>query len=323
MLESKQNVYQAVYYPLETAGLLRLAGRDRLAFIQRQTTNNTNQLSKETGQVSVLTTATARILDVFFVFISPKGEDNLYLLPLEGKTDATARYLKSRIFFMDQVTLSNESAAFCQYVVDGSQAAEGLRRAGFTILPMTDGVQQVEIDGQPGFLIGWRGLNQTGPAFRLVAPVQSAEYLQHVFQQAGMLALDQDTRESMRIESGLPASASEITEEYTPLEIGLGYAVSDNKGCYTGQEIIARQITYDKVTRQMVGLRLDQPVIPGSEVFAEDRPAGKITSAAQSQRLGPLALAVLKRPYFTPQTSVVVKQGDQTISAQVVELPFA
>ena len=323
MIEFEQNDCQAVYYPLVSAGILRLTGRDRLPFLQRQTTNNINQLSAETGQVSVLTNAAARILDVFFIFISPEGDESLFLLPLEGKADATARYLKSRIFFMDQVTLTNESPAYCQFIVDGCQAADALKRAGFTTLPMTDGIQHAELDGLPVFLIGWRGLNQPGPAFRLVAPAQSADNLQRVFQQSGMLSLDYDTREILRIESGLPAAASEISEEYTPLEIGLGYAVSDNKGCYTGQEIIARQITYDKITRQMVGLRLDQPVEQGSEVFAEDRSVGKVTSAALSPRLGPLALAVLKRPYFTPQTQVVVKQGEQTIRAQVVELPFS
>ena len=75
------------------------------------------------------------------------------------------------------------------------------------------------------------------------------------------------------------------------------HAVSGNKGCYPGQEVIARQLTYDKVTQRLVGLRLDEPVAPGGRLLAEGKPVGVITSAAVSPRFGAIALGVVKRPH--------------------------
>ena len=119
-----------------------------------------------------------------------------------------------------------------------------------------------------------------------------------------------------RVELGRPAAGAEMVEEYSPLEAGLAWACAENKGCYTGQEIIARQITYDKVTKTLVGLRL--PLLFGSDVLARDA-AGTVTSVAYSPALdAPVALAIVKRPYNTPGTAS--QAGDQ--EATVVSLPI-
>ena len=95
------------------------------------------------------------------------------------------------------------------------------------------------------------------------------------------------------------------------------------KGCYTGQEVLARQINYDKITRQMVGLRLETPVQRGAAVQVEGRGAGEVTSAVVSPRFGAIALAVVKRPHFEPGTVVMVASGEETARGEVVSLPFA
>ena len=125
--------------------------------------------------------------------------------------------------------------------------------------------------------------------------------------------------DARRVELGRPASGAELVEEYNPLEAGLAWACAENKGCYTGQEIIARQITYDKVTKTLVGLRLAGAVAQGSEVTVEGRPVGVVTSVAHSPSLNaPIALAIIKRPHNAPGTDAQV--GDQ--AATVVALPF-
>jgi folate-binding protein YgfZ len=102
----------------------------------------------------------------------------------------------------------------------------------------------------------------------------------------------------MRVEAGLPAAGAELSEDYTPLEAGLAAAISSTKGCYTGQEVLARQITYDKVTQHLCGLRLTRRAQPGGRVWAPDgSPVGRVTSAATSPRFGEIALAVVKRPH--------------------------
>ncbi len=313
---------QAVYYPVENAGVLKLTGRDFAAFVQRQTTNNVDQISAETGQVSVLTSPTGRILDMFFLFKPPDPAGSaLTILPLPDRAASTARYLKSRIFFMDQVTLQDQSTSFWQVIIDGPQGANALHQAGCgDSLPLTDGVISTTLAGAPVTIIGWRGL--AGHAFRLLASVESKGTIQSAFQEAHLLELSRDSQEILRIEAGLPGVNGELTEEYNPLEVGLPFAVSANKGCYTGQEVIARQVNYDKITRQLVGLYVENQVQAGSEVLAEDRPVGRITSSAQSPRLGALALAVLKRPYFEEGCHVQIMDGEKMIQARVSNLPF-
>jgi folate-binding protein YgfZ len=126
------------------------------------------------------------------------------------------------------------------------------------------------------------------------------------------------------VENRLPAPEAELTGDFTPLEIGLEAAVSTTKGCYTGQEVIARQLNYDKVTQHLVVLRMQAPGKAGERAWVEGRPVGLLTSAAQSLRFGPLALAVIKRPYHQPKTGVIIG-GDGKAGgtpAVVAELPL-
>jgi folate-binding protein YgfZ len=136
--------------------------------------------------------------------------------------------------------------------------------------------------------------------------------------------LQDQTYQILRVEAGIPAPRAELTEDYTPLETGLGWAVAEGKGCYTGQEVIARQLTYDKVTQHLVGLRLNRSAQPGKRVWAEGKPAGAVTSAVHSPRFGEIALAIIKRPHH--QAGTLVHAGDteaQSIPATVTSLPFS
>ena len=170
---------------------------------------------------------------------------------------------------------------------------------------------------------GFIGVRQDGydvPGVELIVPASQQETLWAQLGATGAVMLaDTAAYTARRVELGRPAPGAELTGEYSPLEAGLAWACAENKGCYTGQEIIARQITYDKVTRTLVGLRSDMLLERGAPVTADGREVGVVTSAALSPTEGrPLALAVIKRPYSAPGAAVAV--GDQP--AAVVELPF-
>ena len=125
--------------------------------------------------------------------------------------------------------------------------------------------------------------------------------------------------ERYRIELGRPLAGHELTNAYNPLEAGLAWTCADNKGCYTGQEIIARQITYDKITKSLVGLRSAHLLPVGAEIIADGRAIGTVTSAAESiGTQAPIALAIVKRPYH--EVGVAVTVDNQP--AEVVALPF-
>ena len=84
-------------------------------------------------------------------------------------------------------------------------------------------------------------------------------------------ALAPEDYETLRVEAGLPAVGHELTEDYTPHETNLAAWISETKGCYTGQEILARQVTYDKITRHLVGLKLDAPAQAAATIPSQGR----------------------------------------------------
>jgi aminomethyltransferase len=122
----------------------------------------------------------------------------------------------------------------------------------------------------------------------------------------------------LRLAAGLPYGDHEITEEYIPLEANLWHAVSFTKGCYIGQEIIARMESRGKLARRLSGIKLDAPVAEGSEVHVDKTVAGKVTTAGTIPGIGPVVLAYLKTASAEPGTRVTV----EGVSGVVAALPF-
>jgi len=305
------------YYVPPGAGYLRFDGPDRVAFLQRQTTNDVQALNPGHSVTTALTNATASILDLLQLIHEP-GEA-LGAVTLPGRAGDTVSYLKRRIFFNDNVTVADLSEEVAQIDLEGRGLEKMLRRAGIE-LPELDGVVSGTLGGVSVRLIGQRGLNGTG--YRLLFSEADRESMLDFLHGEGATPLPENEHEILRIEAGLPGTTSELTGEYTPLELNLDAIVSATKGCYTGQEVLARQVTYDKVTRRMVGLRLDGMGEPGMHVVAGGRSVGTVTSAVESPRLGPIALAVLKRPFHEAGTEVLVRSDGDEIQGTVLQLPF-
>jgi folate-binding protein YgfZ len=203
-----------------------------------------------------------------------------------------------------------------QVEVFGPAAALALAQIGLAQAPSPDEIVSLDLDGAALRAIG------TGQGCLLVVSSGQIEGVEGRLSAAGAVPLSQDAYEVLRVEAGRPGPARELTDEYTPLEANLDAAISDSKGCYTGQEIIARQITYDKITRRLAGLRLDALVTVGAAVQVEGRTVGAITSVVQSPRHGPIALAVIRRPHHAPGITVAVADAVGAISGVTVALPF-
>jgi folate-binding protein YgfZ len=305
-----------VYLPQVKAGYINIEGPDQIDFLQRQTSNDLNLLTDGRSLVTVLLNPAARILDVLRLV---KNKDALSALTLPGYAAETTRFLQSRIFFMDQVSLADQSSHFTQVDVLGADAPHTLERLGYSDLPGEDFITSSIIAGAPVFAIGQKGFQGLG--FRLLATAEASQDLEAALQQVNAEAITDDVHHILRVEAGLPAAGSELTDDYTPLETGLANLVSTTKGCYPGQEVIARQINYDKITRSLVGIKLERPAQTGARIMVEGKSVGVLTSYANSPRFGPIALVILKRPHNLPGTKVIVS-GDQEIPAQVTSLPF-
>lgn len=283
-------------------GILQLTDADRVDFVHRMTTNNIAALKLGQSAVTVLTSPVARMLYVFTVL--NRGDD-LWLLPAGTDGPQLARHLRGQIFFMDKVKVADLSESHRRLRLMGPAAVELLAQAD---LPTPEAETFAVKDNT--VVLNQQALDV--PGYEIVAPAEDVAALLARFEAGGAVPVDADTYNVRRIELGRPGAGAELVEAYNPLEAGLAWTCADNKGCYTGQEIIARQITYDKITKALVTLHSDELLAPGTELTAAGRTVGEVTSAAYSPRAeAPIALAVVKRPQNVVGT--VLDAGGQRV----------
>jgi folate-binding protein YgfZ len=300
-------------------GYLRILGADRLDFMQRQTSNDARVLAPDRAVLTALTSPTGRILDVLYLL---EEGDTIEAITLPGFGSKTYGFLQSRIFFMDQVTLIDASMDFDQIDLLGPSSAEIMQKLGIDRTPGPNQIQRDRIGQNPIRILGAHP--SIGMGIRLIVPAEKSLVVQNALNGAGAIALDPEDYLVLRVESGIPEASRELKEDYTPLEAGLQAIVSTDKGCYTGQEILARQITYDKVTQRLCGLKLNELPELGERAWVEDKTVGTITSVAESPRLGTIGLAIVKRPH--DQAGTILELGEQPgsgISGEVAPLPFS
>ncbi len=293
-------------------GVLLLSDSGRADFLQRMTTNDILALTPGTSTVTVLTSDVARSLFAFTVMCR---DDDLLLLPGEAEAAGLTANLRSKIFFMDKVQVGDISQHVKRARLIGPEGDEVLVRLGFDLTNADDGAWR-----RQGAVTAIKQVHFDVPGYELLIPTAALKPFLDQLQEAGATVLQDDAAYQIRrIELGRPVAGSEITDAYNPLEVGLEWTCAENKGCYTGQEIIARQITYDKVTKTLVGLRSEELLHPGAPVSIEGRAVGSVTSAAISPTSNaPVALAIIKRPANAAGTRVEVGGG----VADVTPLPF-
>ena len=139
--------------------------------------------------------------------------------------------------------------------------------------------------------------------------------------EAGAVAVSQAAAEIVRVEHGRPRYGVDLDNSVIPQEAGLnGRGVSFTKGCYVGQETVARLHYRGKPNRHLRGLRLSSPVSGGEELRLGERVVGRVASAVVSPELGPIALALVRRE---AEPGATVGVGEHGATAQITELPFA
>ncbi|MCW3019192.1 MAG: folate-binding protein YgfZ, partial [Solirubrobacterales bacterium] len=154
----------------------------------------------------------------------------------------------------------------------------------------------------------------------LLCDSSQTDALRAVLEAAGAVTVSEQTAECLRVEHGRPRYGLDLDDGVIPQEAGLNErAVSFTKGCYVGQETVARLYYKGKPNRHLRGLRLSAPAAPGDELRLGERPVGGVGSAVLSPRLGPIALALVRRE-AAPGSTVSV--GEAGASAEVLELPF-
>lgn len=301
---------RAVVINRSAEGRVHVLGRDRLDLLHRMSTNDVKELPVGHARQTVLTTAIARMVDA--PWLLNRGETALMVTGV-GRATAVRRWLAGYIFFRDEVKLTDASAELGQVGLYGKQAAN----VADALFPSAAALAEDTFFEREGVLV-WRGRPLAGDGFTLIAPTAQMESLQTQLAERGAILADEATYNLLRLAAGQPEAGYELTEAYIPLETDLWGAVSFSKGCYIGQEIIARMESRGKLARRLVGVALSAPVEVGAKIMAAGAEVGTITSFGVLPEVGPAALSVLKSGACEPGTAVEVNG----VSGVVRALPF-
>lgn len=310
---------------LSYRGLVRVTGADRQRFLHAMVSNDTKSLQPGQGCYATFLTNKGKMVADFVVYADPDA----YLLDLEPHV--VRPFIEAIEWFVisEEVTFHDESAQWGLLSLQGPRAAELLTLALDLQVPDLPTYAHT-LCALAGHQVRLIRRSHTGePGYQLLAPLAalpelwSALWQHHEACDAWPVGLE--TLEVLRIEAGIPVYGRDMTDETLPVEANLVEAISYTKGCYIGQETIARLDARGHVNRQLVGLLLDGEALPepGAKILASDREVGWITSVAHSPaRQQNVALGYVRREVWAPGTPLEVHTNGRTMRAVVVELPF-
>lgn len=281
-----------------STGVLSIAGVDRVAFLQGQLTQDVRNL--QTGQSLPAAGLSPKGKLLYFGRILATPERLLLLVPTAVTELVRAHLTKYAAF--QKVTLADVSEEFLLAGLYGPGAAQ---------IEPPEGTIRLAADGEL--------------ASGIFAPAGGHEELDRLLATAGSVPVSEATAEILRIEAGRPRLGCDADESNLPDEVHLQAAISTTKGCYVGQEVVARLRTYGRLNRRLVGFRFsERPLAPGTIFPAPDKPGlehGRVTSSAWSPRFGAIGLGFAFRE--VPEGAALAVPGQPDLTAVVAPLPFA
>lgn len=289
-------------------GKLALTGGDAKGFLQGQVTNDVESLSPGEGCYAAFLTnkgkmrGDLRILD--------RGEElalDCERIALQELFNLIRRFKIGYDVELHKRTLQRGLLSLV--------GPEARRVAGAEDVPEAEHAHRAgDIAGIPVQLIA------TDLGVDVECDAGDTERLKAALAERGAEPVEEVVAEVVRIESGRPRYGVELDDSVIPQEAGLNdRAVSFTKGCYVGQETVARLFYRGKPNRHLRGLRLSAPVGPGAELRLGEKVVGTLASTVESPRHGPIGLALVRRE---AEPGATLQAGTGGATAEVVELPF-
>jgi folate-binding protein YgfZ len=324
-------------------GLIEVTGGDAPRWLDGMVTNDITAIgadARANGCYAALLTPKGRIIADLHVLARHDG----YWLETSAfaVNDVMARL--DRYIVADDVKLVDRTSDFARLALEGPEATAWLARA-------TESASREELDAVPAdcwvplrlgssaqapdaasardvpdvtaVRFGWTGED----AWQLFLPVGRAEEVVSTLRacrgDAGREASNA-ALEVLRVEAGIPALGPELDEAVFPDEAGLDAAVSRTKGCYTGQEIVARLYSRGAVNHMLVALCFegDRVPAPDSDLFVDERRTGEVTSAAHSPGAGTIGLGYVRTEHAEPGTRLRCEDEGGAIVGSVGERPL-
>ncbi|MFM2032795.1 MAG: hypothetical protein RLZZ297_1560 [Chloroflexota bacterium] len=277
-----------VWYDENAHGRMRLSGSNARALLHRLSTNHIEHLPLDRALETVLTTPQGRSIDVLQVVHTATA---VWVFTSAGQGPTVYTHLKKNIFFNDAVTLAPAANSHRQYALYGTGATAWL--AAQTGLDLA----AVAADG----CLAWgetmliRCTALAGDGWRILEPLARADGSPAALLPREQLTqLDAATLSRFQIEAGVPAFGSEISLEYVPLESGLEAIIHPAKGCYVGQEIIARMQARNRRAKNLERVMLERAVTtPAALTLADGTAVGLVTRVAATPHAGVIGFAFI------------------------------
>jgi folate-binding protein YgfZ len=305
---------------------LEVSGPDRAKFLHNLTTQEVKRLSEGRGAEAFVTSPQGKTLGYVTLLA---GSDRVLVRADPGGTGGILPHLVKYGVF-DDVIVDEVSVGTFEIHVAGPKFEEIVERAyaGAAELPETGELRHRVVPLAAGMLWLVRESPLGVPGLTLIGRRGAAGAVGDILRSAGeglnLVGLDPETAEALRIEAGVPVFGRDVTPDNLPQEVGRDdQAISFVKGCYLGQETVARIDAVGHVNKQLCGLfldggRADVPK-PGTPIEVDGKSVGTVTSAAFSPGAGrPIALGYVKMAHARPGERASIAR----IPAQVVGLPF-
>ena len=305
--------------PCSHWGRLSITGSDHLNFLQRMTTNDIETLKSGTGIESVFTEAKGRIIDLG-VFYHYEGTTLCILSP--DSTQNMCEWL-DKYTFSEEMTLNNIETQSEMIEILGPRAEKVISSVFQIDIEKFIPHQLLQSSQTPPD--SWLCVRPFGRhhGVRIIVNREDASHLWQQLETAGAIPAGDTSWDSARIELGIPANPNELNKNNNPWEAGLGSAISLEKGCYVGQEIIARLEAYKKIKKTLWGILFEGKVAPkpGTKIKVNGKLAGTITSSSSSSRTGVIALAYISKEYWQHRRATVVTEPGN-LKGKMIPLPF-
>jgi folate-binding protein YgfZ len=279
-------------------GVLAVEGPDREGFLQGQLTQDVRGLAP--GQSRPMAGLTPKGKLLYFGRLAAQADRLILLVPAADRAAIAGHLGKYAVF--QKVSVSDVSDEFVLLGLYGPASGQ---------IQPTEGALALPADGEL--------------AAGLLAPAAHRAALEDLLERAGSTAVSHDSAEILRVEAGRPRFGTDADETNLPDEVGLPSAISTTKGCYVGQEIVARLRTYGRVNRRLVGFRFPEEPVAAGTVFPDPGKAnlelGRVTSSVVSPRFGPIGLGFAFRD--VAEGGMLRLPADPGRCAVVAALPFA
>lgn len=312
---------------LSHRGKIRVTGDDRVKWLHSIISNDILPLTPGQGLYSSLLTHKGKMLTYFRLYMQT---DAVMLEDVGEIGETTFQALRKFLLYGTKAKMENCAESWGLILVSGPKAAHVVQSAfgvdvadlkpidfvtaqiggSHALVLRTEETGELDIEvllPATGLLPAWNALLEAG-----------AKY--------GIKPVGTHAREALRIEAGIPKAGPDLNEDIVPPEANLeGKAFSLSKGCYPGQEVVARMDTYGNVRRHLVGLVLKDAAIPpkGAKLFSGDREVGWISSAVRSPQLNQvIAFGFPLRDFSNPGTELAVEIDGTRHEATVHALPF-